>query len=431
MKNRLIVILSILASGHAEDSDGQIQFLCHKSCHCPSETTAICEDSALDSLEAVQFEPVLEDLTLTGNNFIELQPGFFNSLVHIVQIQIESNPISSIRPLTFHSLDKLESVSIENNDHLAFIDQSAFNNLTSLETITLKNNPKLFYIDPLAFVGIDNLSVLDLSGSAITALDTRQFPADKFFGEQIQFDCQSCLNQNNIHCSESLFDQCDADLAYAAIKNFEFTFDIHTVNIARCFFLGGNIENHAAIVAGDIVMSENGVWEPVTVTRKLEGEYRCTKGTESHAVYINVFPSEDVIFDSWEDMSMNGTVDGKLTLGIADFDLSADVFSDPELYFQNGTETTDEMTTLANPGDSNAIDMSGDMSGEGSGEGSGSNTDDIDIGSAGTGWNWNWISLTIVLFIAILVVLLLIIMPRIGLYTVLFNLQHVPPKQTV
>ena len=36
------------------------------------------------------------------------------------------------------------------------------------------------------------------------------------------------------------------------------------------------------------------------------------------------------------------------------------------------------MTTLANPGDSNAIDMSGDMSGEGSGEGSGSNTDDIE-----------------------------------------------------
>lgn len=36
------------------------------------------------------------------------------------------------------------------------------------------------------------------------------------------------------------------------------------------------------------------------------------------------------------------------------------------------------MTTLANPGDSNAIDMSGDMSGEGSGEGSGLNTDDMD-----------------------------------------------------
>lgn len=36
------------------------------------------------------------------------------------------------------------------------------------------------------------------------------------------------------------------------------------------------------------------------------------------------------------------------------------------------------MTTLANPGDSNAIDMSGDMSGEGSGEGSGSTTDDIE-----------------------------------------------------
>ena len=49
-----------------------------------------------------------------------------------------------------------------------------------------------------------------------------------------------------------------------------------------------------------------------------------------------------------------------------------------ELYFQNGTETTDEMTTLANPGDSNAIDMSGDMSGDGSGEGSGSTTDDIE-----------------------------------------------------
>lgn len=36
------------------------------------------------------------------------------------------------------------------------------------------------------------------------------------------------------------------------------------------------------------------------------------------------------------------------------------------------------MTTLANPGDSNAIDMSGDMSGDGSGEGSGSTTDDIE-----------------------------------------------------
>ena len=105
------------------------------------------------------------------------------------------------------------------------------------------------------------------------------------------------------------------------------------------------------------------------------------------------------------------------------------------------------MTTLANPGDSNAIDMSGDMSGEGSGEGSGTDEDDIEskfhlsaepwriknfsVGSAGTGWNWNWISLSIVLFIAILLVLLLIIMPRIGLYTVLFNLQHVPPKQPV
>ena len=105
------------------------------------------------------------------------------------------------------------------------------------------------------------------------------------------------------------------------------------------------------------------------------------------------------------------------------------------------------MTTLANPGDSNAIDMSGDMSGEGSGEGSGTDEDDVEskipphpcplnpdifsVGSAGTGWNWNWISLSIVLFIAILLVLLLIIMPRIGLYTVLFNLQHVPPKQPV
>jgi len=66
----------------------------------------------------------LKDLTLSGNNFIELQPGFLNSLVQIVQIQVESNPISSIRPLTFHSLDKLESVSIENNDQLSFVDQS-------------------------------------------------------------------------------------------------------------------------------------------------------------------------------------------------------------------------------------------------------------------------------------------------------------------
>lgn len=46
-------------------------------------------------------------------------------------------------------------------------------------------------------------------------------------------------------------------------------------------------------------MSENGVWEPITVTRKLEGEYRCTKSTESHAISINVFPSEDVIFDRY------------------------------------------------------------------------------------------------------------------------------------
>lgn len=36
------------------------------------------------------------------------------------------------------------------------------------------------------------------------------------------------------------------------------------------------------------------------------------------------------------------------------------------------------MTTLANPGDSNAIDMSGDMSGEGSGEGSGTDEDDVE-----------------------------------------------------
>ena len=32
---------------------------------------------------------------------------------------------------------------------------------------------------------------------------------------------------------KSLFDECDGDLAYPVVKNFEFTFDIHTVNIAR------------------------------------------------------------------------------------------------------------------------------------------------------------------------------------------------------
>ena len=42
--------------------------------------------------------------------------------------------------------------------------------------------------------------------------------------------------------------------------------------------------------------------------------------------------------------------------------------------------------------------------------------------------NFNWITLTVILVVAICIVALAVILPRIGLYTVLFNLQHVPPK---
>ena len=64
-------------------------------------------------------------------------------------------------------------------------------------------------------------------------------------------------------------------------------------------------------------------------------------------------------------------------------------------------------------------------------EGSAEPNTEIKTGSIGLNAKWGWITLTIVLIVGVCLLALLILMPRIGLYTVLFNFQNVPPKVTV
>ena len=60
----------------------------------------------------------------------------------------------------------------------------------------------------------------------------------------------------------------------------------------KCFFVGGN-NSDAVILADDIVISEDGRFNPEIVDRKLTGEYTCALGQVSHNIQINVFPSEN------------------------------------------------------------------------------------------------------------------------------------------
>ena len=88
------------------------------------------------------------------------------------------------------------------------------------------------------------------------------------------------------------------------------------------------------------VLSTNGVWEPNPLNRDLSGEYTCRLDDATHSIVLNVFPSEvDRFFgfffrlsktldlSSWEHY-INGE-GANLTLSVADFDMSEDLFADP------------------------------------------------------------------------------------------------------
>ena len=90
------------------------------------------------------------------------------------------------------------------------------------------------------------------------------------------------------------------------------------------------------------VLSTDGYWEPNPLTREVSGDYLCRLGDVEHAITVNVFPSEQdrysivltittpknlTIIYSWQHY-INGE-GANLTLSIADFDMSEDLFEDP------------------------------------------------------------------------------------------------------
>lgn len=85
-------------------------------------------------------------------------------------LNLDANPIKSIKEGAFLQLEDLVYLSISGCKDLHEIEQFSFKGLKSLQVLDLSNNPSLKILDPKVFMGLDSLQELNLSNSGVVSL---------------------------------------------------------------------------------------------------------------------------------------------------------------------------------------------------------------------------------------------------------------------
>lgn len=85
-------------------------------------------------------------------------------------LNIDANPIKTIKEGTFLQLTDLVYLSISGCKELQEIEQFSFKGLQSLQVLDLSNNPNLKNLDPKVFTGLESLQELNLSNSGVVSL---------------------------------------------------------------------------------------------------------------------------------------------------------------------------------------------------------------------------------------------------------------------
>ncbi|XP_020782529.1 tsukushi isoform X2 [Boleophthalmus pectinirostris] len=109
----------------------------------------------------------IQSLNLTANLFTSV-PKL--SGLPLRYLNIDANPIKSIKEGAFSQLEDLVYLSISGSKDLEDIEPFAFKGLQSLQVLDLSNNPYLKNLDPKVFTGLDSLQELNLSNSGLVSL---------------------------------------------------------------------------------------------------------------------------------------------------------------------------------------------------------------------------------------------------------------------
>lgn len=109
----------------------------------------------------------IQSLNLSTNRLLSLPRLTGLPLRHL---NLDNNPITSIKEGAFAQLKDLIYLSISGLHDLQEIEAGSFKGLQSLQVLDLSNNPKLHTLTPAVFSGLDSLLELHLSGSGVGSL---------------------------------------------------------------------------------------------------------------------------------------------------------------------------------------------------------------------------------------------------------------------
>lgn len=115
----------------------------------------------------------LRALNASHNLLTEIEPGLFDGMQHIQDVDFSFNKIKHIETACFTNASEMLSLNLSNN-HLADIPNRTFQFLQSLKILSLSNN-KIEHVDALTFRGLRALVELDLSGNKFTKLNPDAF----------------------------------------------------------------------------------------------------------------------------------------------------------------------------------------------------------------------------------------------------------------
>jgi Leucine-rich repeat (LRR) protein len=133
------------------------------------QITLILDDTFVDLIQLKELVLLKNQLTLLNSTHL------FSSLINLTKLDLGSNLINSVHPLTFANLTKLNSLSFYFNrlDETS-MDSNIFESLISLKTLDLSYN-KFTYFPSFLFEKLTSLTTLYLHANQLIQLDTNLF----------------------------------------------------------------------------------------------------------------------------------------------------------------------------------------------------------------------------------------------------------------
>ncbi|EDW11891.2 uncharacterized protein Dmoj_GI17392 [Drosophila mojavensis] len=118
--------------------------------------------------------PHLEELTLSDNSIINMDPYTFYGLAKLKRLNLQNCGLKALAPHSFQGLSQLVSLQL-NGNALVSLDGNCLGNLQQLRSLRLEGN--LFYRIPTnALAGLKTLEALNLGSNLLTIINDEDFP---------------------------------------------------------------------------------------------------------------------------------------------------------------------------------------------------------------------------------------------------------------